>query len=168
MEGVEAGSPGRDRFRLARMSSGVRVMTFALLLLPVICLSTERSTGFRVACLVVAAYASVWLLFRPRWFVVGADGVRVEWPLRAQVIPFRELETVCVLPAAGYPRGMRVGSGGLWGTFGWIVGGQETVELYASRRTGLVVLRRKRRLPLLITPEDPERFVATVRTRCAA
>ena len=147
-------------FRLAEMSPSVRTRTICLLAVPLVCASAVRGpVGVHVALYVSGIYATVWLFFRPRGFVLEPDGMRLAWPLRMKVIPYRQIKDVRLLSSAEYPRGIRVGAGGLGGTFGLVIGGQQSVVLYASRRTGLVQVTREHRLPMCITPADPQAFV---------
>jgi hypothetical protein len=59
-----------------------------------------------------------------------------------------------------YGYGMRIGAGGLWGGFGLLKTGKTTFSMWISRTDRFVIVELKDARPLLITPEDPERFVA--------
>ena len=59
--------------------------------------------------------------------------------------------------------GVRIGAGGLWGGFGWLYTSKGLVGLYVSRTDRVVLVRRRAGRPLLVTPEDDERFVAALR-----
>ncbi len=54
---------------------------------------------------------------------------------------------------------MRFGAGGLWGAFGKLKTRKATLAMYISRVDGLVLVNRSSGPPLLITPQDPARFV---------
>ena len=54
----------------------------------------------------------------------------------------------------------RVGVGGLWGGFGWLWSPNGWLEFYISRLDKHVLLHRANGLPVLLTPEDPDTFVA--------
>jgi hypothetical protein len=54
---------------------------------------------------------------------------------------------------------MRIGVGGLWGGFGWLWTAKKGfLEFYISRAEGLILIELRQGNPLLITPENPERF----------
>ena len=165
--------PRVKSFRLAPMTAGLRALTLLCLLLPiVIALSVLRAPSmpstpggllFGVVGFMAAIYASVWLYWRPTRFVIDADGVRIEWPLRTRRIPRASVGQVRVVSAADFRRdhgrGMRVGAGGLWGGFGLLVTRDETFSMWISRTDRFVIVRLDGARPLLVTPEEPERFV---------
>jgi hypothetical protein len=155
---------GERAFRLASMSPVVRSMSLALCLVAPVCLLSRQRSAAAVICVVIAG---VWLLLRPRRFVVDGDRFRIEWPLRTLTIPLDQIREIGTVSGKDSLRGVRVGAGGLWGTFGLLVGGPETVEIYVSRSDGLVRLARLNGRPLLISPEDPAKFVETMKQRQA-
>ncbi|HSA21334.1 MAG TPA: PH domain-containing protein, partial [Myxococcota bacterium] len=59
-------------------------------------------------------------------------------------------------------RGARFGAGGLWGGFGWLLTPRGKLSMYVSRSEPMVLIRFRARQPLLITPEQPERFLAAL------
>lgn len=155
-------------FRLAPMSPGVRARTLALLAVPLLCLFAVRgSAGGRAAATVAVIYATVWLFFRPYAFFLRPDGLSVHWPLRRQVIAYGAIQGVRLLADAESPRGVRIGAGGLGGTFGYIVGGGRSVVIYASRSTDMVEIARRDGLPICVTPEQPGAFMETLARRAA-
>jgi len=154
-------------FRLAKMSSMIRALTIALILLPLVFFASV-ALGNRLlltpAVLLVLIYAWIWLRFRPSSFVVFPDTLEVIWPLKCRRIPREDIASVRLinkeelLRQAG--KGMRVGAGGLWGGFGWLWSDKRgIVQMYVSRADGLVWIERVSNRPWLITPEDPENFV---------
>ena len=162
------------RFGLAPMSTDVRVLTWIVLALPlVLALGASlarwpaRAVLFAVSALILMLYASIWLLWRPIAFEVDASGLRILWPLRIRVIPARELAEAVVLSREAFRRefgwGIRIGAGGLWGGFGWLYTQKGLLGLCVSRTDRLVLVRLRTGRSLLITPEDDERFVATLR-----
>lgn len=154
--------PSRQ-FRLAPMSSSVLVTTVVALALPLVAAVLKGGvSGLAVGGLMATVYAVVWLWFRPTRFVVDSESVRVEWPLRVMTISRRDLRRVEVSSVRDSLRGVRVGAGGLWGSFGLLVGSDETIEFYISRRDGLVRIERSSGRPVVITPETPDAFVAAV------
>ena len=152
-------------FKLAPMSLVIRLMTFALLPIPLVFLLAGRSNPFLfpAGIFLVVIYAWTWLWFRPLVFRVEPQGLRIEWPLRSKLVPGKDIERVSRLSReqfrAEYGRGMRVGAGGLFGAFGLLVTKKATLSMYISREDELVTVHRKNGRTLLITPSQPARFV---------
>jgi len=167
------GAPGEHAFRLAPMSPSIRVTSSVALLLPVVFAWLGRVQPFQygVAAFVVSLYAFIWLWLRPTRFIVSAAGLRILWPLRFAHVLAADIRDVRRMGVEEFRReygyGMRVGAGGLWGGFGLLVTGKETLAIYVSRVDDLVLVRRGSDRPLLLTPEDPERFVRELRGRAA-
>lgn len=165
------GARAEHTFRLAPMSPGIAALTYSLFLLPV----TFAWFGhllpllYGVAAFVVSIYASVWLWMRPTRFVVSPAGLRILWPLRFTHTLAADIVDVRRISGEEFRRqyglGMRVGAGGLWGGFGLLITAKETLVMYVSRVDDLVLVRRASERPLLITPEDPERFVRELHGR---
>lgn len=113
-----------------------------------------------------ALYAVVWLFFRPTRFDLDGAALRIVWPLRQRAIARGDIEGARVLTGADFRRehgyGMRIGAGGLWGGFGLLKTGKTTFSMWISRTDWLVVVDVRGERPLLLTPEDPERFVAAL------
>lgn len=120
-----------------------------------------------IALFVVVIVASVWLLFRPSWFEISPRGMRIRWPLRRGFIPLARIRGVELLTAdertARYGFGMRIGAGGLWGGFGYRTSSQGLLHMYISRLDYTVMIHVAGDRPWMITPRDPQRFVATLR-----
>jgi hypothetical protein len=75
------------------------------------------------------------------------------------------LFSTCSTPAfrGEFGRVLRIGVGGLYGVFGWLHGRKHGwMDVYVSRLDGCVVLDRPAARPLLISPAEPERFVAAL------
>ena len=157
-----------ERFALAPMSSGIRALTWALFVLPVGfvlggLVSPVAWILVPTGLFVALAYASVWLWWRPGAFVVGAEGLLLDFPMRKIRVPIHDVAAVAPIapPAVREKTGfaMRIGAGGLWGGFGWLWTRRlGMVEFYVSRLDGGVWIDRRTGRPLLITPEHPERF----------
>ena len=155
------------RFRLARMSTLILSLTFALLTLPVVFL-VASFLGARMlavpALLFMAVYAWIWLRFRPSQFIVHRGGLDVHWPLKRVGIPRADISSVRVIDRQDLEKeigwGVRVGAGGLWGGFGWLWSKRRgIVQMYVSRTDDFVWIERAGDRPWLITPEQPEDFV---------
>ena len=76
------------------------------------------------------------------------------WPLYARVMAGALL---------GIAVGEAFGRRGLWGGFGWLYTSKGLLGLYVSRTDRVVLVRLRTGRPLLVTPEDDERFVAALR-----
>ena len=155
------------------MSSGIFVLTLALFALLVGLLFVGASTG-TVAALLPGGlagliYLLVWLTFRPTYFELSQQGLRIVWPVRRLTIPFTEVAGVERLSRqefrARYGWELRVGAGGLWGGFGLLVTRRGTLRFYVSRLDGFVLVHRRTGRSLLITPSDPESFARTLDER---
>jgi len=154
-------------YQLAPMSALIRTVTILLLVLPVAFLAAplfgERLPAVP-ALVIIAAYAWIRLRFRPSRFVVHRDGIEVRWPLKCRRISRKDIANVRVID--GYELNketgwcVRVGSGGLWGEFGWLwTKRRGIVQMYVSRTDGYVWIETCGKRPWLITPERPEAFV---------
>jgi hypothetical protein len=162
------------RFALAPVSSDVRVLTRIALAVPLpLVLGVALTRGpvrdalFAATVLVVLLYAAVWLFWRPTRFEVDRAGLRILWPLRVRSIPGHEIVDAAPLSRETFRRefgwALRVGAGGLWGGFGWLYTPKGWVGLYVSRTDRFVLLRLRTQRPLLVTPDDAERFAAALR-----
>lgn len=170
---------GTMTFRLAPMSGLIAALTAVVLLVPVFVAVTAlrapgATPGLLVVAVLAATYVFTWLYMRPRAFVIAEDGLDVIWPLRRRHHPWADVAGASVVrPAdlrAEFGVLLRVGVGGLWGGFGlaWSSRGKH-LGLYVSRHAdGLVLVRCRQGRSLLITPEQPETFVATVAARSGA
>jgi hypothetical protein len=159
-------------FRLDRMTGDVRKLTLTVLALAggVILLAKAGPPAIQAqAEIAAAALAGVcsltWLAFWPTRFIVDDNGLRIEWPIRIRVIPRTVIAGARLVKAADFRRAhklrVRVGVGGLWGTFGLLTGGRETYSTWVSRTDRWVVVHLTGGArPLLLTPAHPERFVS--------
>jgi hypothetical protein len=157
-------------FRLAPMSSMIRILTLILLAIPlaffaVALIGTSILVG--PAALVATMYSWVWLRFRPTMFVVRSNVLEVIWPLKRRQIERKNIAGVRTIDNEELRReigwGVRVGAGGLWGGFGWLwTQRRGIVQLYVSRTSDFVWIEIANERPWLITPEHPETFVRTL------
>jgi hypothetical protein len=116
-----------SRYRLAPMSTGIRMLTVALLLLPAAMLVAVASGALALVgplLLVCLIYPWIWLRFRPTAFVVTPTDLEIVRPLKRRRIARRGIRDVRLIDAPTF-RGeagwaVRVGAGGLWGGFGWL------------------------------------------------
>jgi hypothetical protein len=165
------------RFRLARMSPALAVLTWLLLVVPIALLyssftfpSPASSVLFATVGFFILVYASVYFVWRPTRFEVSPDALRIVWPVRQRSILMSAVEDVKLVTAKEFRKehgyGMRIGAGGLFGAFGLLRCGTVTFSLWISRTDWYVMVKLRNDRPLLITPANPERFVDLV-TRSA-
>ncbi|HOD94981.1 MAG TPA: PH domain-containing protein [Candidatus Hydrogenedentes bacterium] len=112
----------------------------------------------------VVLYAWVWLRLRPKQFIVHQDGLDVLWPLKRVQIPRADISSVRLISRQDLKneivRGVRIGAGGLWGSFGWLwTRRRGVIQMYVSRTDNFVWIECAGARPWLITPEQPEAFV---------
>lgn len=154
---------------LAPMDWPLKLLTGALLPLPLVffALATLEPLMSLVGAGITLVYLGIWFLGRPSHFGVDGPTLRLQWPARSRQLDLRDLDDVEVLDLRGFRDrvgyALRVGAGGLWGVFGWLVTGEGWVRTYISRRDGLLLLRFSKGPPLLISPEEPERFAEALR-----
>lgn len=160
-------------FPLARMTRDMSVLTGVALVLPLglvgaALASPEPTRSILLAAVVLTAliYASVWLVWRPTRFEVDDGTLRIVWPLRSREIPRTSLGPARIVERAAFLRefgfGVRIGAGGLWGGFGLFKTRARTFSMWISRTDRVVLVEVAKARPLMITPDDPERFVATL------
>ena len=166
-------------FPLAPMSTSLRVLTWALFVVPAGLLyqavQSPPDVGlvhWGVGVLVVLVYASVWFVWRPSRFEIDLDTLRIVWPTRSRTIPRTAVTDVRIVTAtqfrSEYGYGMRIGAGGLWGGFGLLRMRRITFSMWISRLDRFVIVGLHGARPLLITPEEPERFAAALGRRAVA
>lgn len=105
-------------FRLARMCALIKLMTLALLALPLV-FSIGAALGARLlagpALVVALIYGWVWTRFRPTAFVVHPHALEVIWPLKRREIRHDQISAVRLIARQELRRqtgwGMRVGAG---------------------------------------------------------
>jgi len=153
---------------MAPMSGLILGLTVLILPLPLffVVLGIERLFLLGVAAFLLLIWGFVWGYMRPAACEVDANGLTVRWLLRRWSVPRADIESVELLEGsefrARYGWGMRVGAGGLWGAFGLLVTRKGTFRFYISRLDSFVLVQSRGGRPLLITPSDPEAFVAAL------
>jgi hypothetical protein len=119
------------------------------------------------ACFVALIWLSIWMLFRPSAFEISNEGLRIRWPLRQRAIELGEVVGASIVSGrefrAEYGRGKRFGAGGLWGGFGLLLTQKGPLNFYVSRLDQMVLLHLRTQKPLLISPDRPEQFIASLR-----
>lgn len=158
-------------FPLAPMSISILVLTLVLWLLPVSFLLYSFVDGQRISGVIslflFGLYGAVWLFCRPSWFRLTSRKMEIAFPVWKRKVFYQEISRVRQISAQEFKQefgwAMRVGVGGLWGGFGWLWTSKDGfVELYVSRVDGLVLLERTNGNNILITPDNPEKFVASL------
>ncbi len=158
------------RFPLAPMSPLMRALTLVVLALPVLFIALSLGhSGARLvlaptSALLALLYLGVFTWSRPGSYRIDRDRLVLEFPLRKLEIPRSQILDAVVMDKPELKRAMgfavRVGSGGLFGVFGWLWSRKRGwVEIHSSREDRMVWIERKDRLPLLISPEDAPGFV---------
>jgi hypothetical protein len=161
------------------MSLDIRIMTWIVLAIPLVLFAAAlgaprpaRLLLLGVTAFVLLTCASVALWGRPLRFEIGSRGLALVWPLRSRVVEGRQIANVEIVSRAEfrhrYGRGYRVGAGGLWGGFGRLVTSRESFAMYVSRTDRFVLVRLRPGRALILTPVEPERFVAALRGAMAA
>lgn len=158
-------------FKLAPMSPLIFSLTIALWCLPVVfvlwAVFTEGSiqvTAIVTVLFLLLVYGSVWVGFRPSRFLLTPDQLIIRFPARQRSFPLADLGEAEILSEANFRQefgwAMRIGAGGLWGGFGWLQTSKKgMLEFYTSRSDGLVWIKRQSGNDLLLTPQEPERFI---------
>jgi hypothetical protein len=143
-------------------------LTVGLFALPATFLVLPFVTGQRVllapGLFVSLIYALVWLWFRPSRFVVSPQALEIFWPLRRLTVPRHDVVSAQQITASDLRRdfglALRIGAGGLWGGFGCLwTSRRGLVDFYISRTDAFVLIERRERRPLLITPARPAEFL---------
>lgn len=120
-----------------------------------------------IGLFIAAVIGSVWLLFRPSWFELSPQGVRIRWPLRRTLLPLARITAVERITSAErvsrYGFGMRIGAGGMWGAHGYRTSNQGLLHMYISRLDYAVMIHVAGDKPSMITPRDPDQFVSMLR-----
>jgi hypothetical protein len=146
-------------------------LTALVLPLPLLMLWIGLATGsgpliWAPAAFVTVVYLFVWLYMRPTCFELSATSLDIVWPLRRLQVPLAAIARVELLSSADfrsrYGYGYRIGAGGLWGGFGLLKMKSVTFRFYISSMDGYVIVHCRSDRPLLITPADPQVFVAAL------
>ncbi len=158
-----------NRFLLAPMSPLILVLTLVLWLLPFSFLiyfvfGGQLFSGV-IALFLFAMYGIVWLFCRPSRFEVSPDHLEIVFPAWRRNVPLRGISGTHLVSSDEFKQkfgwAMRIGVGGLWGGFGWLwTSKRGLVEFYVSRVDGLVMIERRMGKNILVTPDEPEKFVS--------
>jgi hypothetical protein len=164
-------------FRIAPMAPFIRWLTWGLCALPVAFVvagvsGQSLAPMLGVGLFLCLLYAAVWVWWRPSRFELSEDGLALVFPGRRRLVPASQIAAVQAVTSAQLRERfgvlLRVGAGGLWGGFGWLWSRRGWLEFYVSTLSGYVLVERRGRMPLLISPEHPARFVAALRAVAAS
>ena len=163
-----------ESFAIAPMDRLFRVLTALLLGLPALFVVLALTAPWPlpllfggVGAVVGLLYAWIWFYWRPTQFRLEPAHLHIEFPRRQLVVELSEVASVRVYDSRQdfvkeWGAGIRIGAGGLWGAFGWLKTPKGLLQMYITRNEQLVVIEFTGRKPLLITPEDADRFVAHI------
>jgi hypothetical protein len=155
-------------FPLAPMSPLIKGVTLVLLLLPIIIpicgLLSRQKDLMKVSLVLIVIYAIIWLWCRPSYFIVSSSHLEIKFPAWCRSIPIRDITHIRVLNYQTFRQefgtAVRIGTGGLWGGFGWLwTSNRGFLEFYVSRFNNLILIERLTGNNLLITPAHPQEMV---------
>ena len=113
---------------------------------------------------VAAMSVGVWLWSRPKNFELSHQGLTIVWPIRRHTLLRSAIASLRIVPRRELRNevgvALRVGVGGLFGTFGllWTTR-RGWMGVYITSTDGFVLIEPRSGRSLLVTPEDPEAFV---------
>lgn len=108
-------------------------------------------------------------LFAPQGYLCDERGVVVRRAGPDVVIRWEEIESI--EPTEGRVQWVRkasvrlAGVSGLFGWYGAFYREGKAYRMYATRLSPLVVIRRRDRWPVVLSPDDPDGFIEAVRER---
>jgi len=154
-------------FRIAPMDPPILWITTLILALPLVLVAGALFSGSYlsvISLILVALYVWVWVRFRPSRFTVDEHSFTVIWPLKRRTIPRGEIISARLIEREELRKeigpSVRIGAGGLWGGFGWLwTQRRGIVQMYVSRTDFCIWIERLNGRPMIVTPEQPERFV---------
>ena len=159
-----------ETFRVARMSPLILGLTLMLLSMPVvffgiaIFFATPAAPVLLAAgAFVTAIYLWIGLVMRPARYELEAGELSLVSPLRRLRIPLHDVAGGRVLELSAFREEfgnmMRIGAGGLFGTFGWLWNRRSgRIDCYVTNLGPWVLVERRTGRPVLLSPAEPERF----------
>jgi hypothetical protein len=132
--------------------------------LPFLLMQSSPGTPLFALALVGGIFVAILLMYvailayaRPLRFELSDAGLCIVWPIRRLQIPWAEIEAVELVDRESfrsrYGYGMRVGSGGLFGAFGWLYASGRRFHLYISRIDTWVLVHMRQGESWILTPE---------------
>jgi hypothetical protein len=154
-------------FPVARMSPLILGLTLLLLPLPLLFLvigifipAPTRTLMLVVGVLLVLLWIGIWIYARPSSYRVTPAALTILWPVRSREVPRHDVASARVMTLAEfratYGNTLRIGAGGLFGTFGWLWSPKAgRLDVYVTNLGPWVVVERRGARPLVISPRDP-------------
>jgi hypothetical protein len=166
--------PPRTVFQLADMSSDIAVLTWVFCIMSVVLplvvffMAPQVWISVLLAMIFWLTIRFVSSFYRPKCFEICEDRLLIVWAWRMMDIPFGEITEAAAMSKSDLGLVVRTwGAGGLWGGFGrfWSrkIG---HMIMYASRVDKLVCIRRRDEKPILISPDDCEKFIDVLGKYC--
>lgn len=161
-------------FKIARMSPLILGLTIVLLFLPVLFLGIgifgagpARAILLVTGVLIVLLYLGIWVYGRPSSYRVTPAELMIIWPIRSRPVPRHDVASARVMTLKDfrteYGNTVRIGAGGLFGTFGWLWSWRSgRLDVYVTNLGPWVVVERRSGRPLVLSPEDPDGFAAAL------
>jgi hypothetical protein len=160
----------RKEFPVARMSPLILGLTVLLLAMPVLFIgigifipAPTQTVMLITGVLIVLLYLGIWVYARPSSYHVTPAELTILWPVRRKPIPRHDVASARVMDLSSfrseYGNTIRIGAGGLFGTFGWLWSRKAgRLDVYVTNLGPWVVVERRASRPLILSPEDPEGF----------
>lgn len=128
-------------------------------------LNEYKSTGHLLLLLIIGLLVFVYLFsfsYRPSGYELTNDNLIIHRPLRNIVISRSFIQQANLLNKGEMGAIMRTfGVGGLFGYFGKFASTKQGfMTWYATRRSGYVLIMLSNKRKIIITPDDPKRFVS--------
>lgn len=161
-------------FPVARMSPVILGLTLLLLPLPALFLwigcfgrGPQGPVMLGTGVFIAAIYGWIWALMRPARYELGPSELVLASPLRRIRIPRHDLAGAQIYDLPGFRAEfgnmIRVGAGGLFGTFGWLWNRKSgRMDCYVTNLGPWVVVRRRTGRAIILSPADPESFAAAI------
>ncbi len=144
------------------------VLTAIYFAVPVAFLLADDSRLSAAAAGLLALALAVYGFGRPTHFEISDAELSIVWPLRSQRLRRSDVTGASVLSREAFQqrfgRAVRLGIGGLFGQFGWAWTRDGLVTTYVSTLGPFVLLELREGRPLVFTPEEPDAFVAALRS----
>jgi hypothetical protein len=160
-----------NRYMAARLDGSAMPRTL-LTLLALLCVLVlifflhELMPLFLVMCAPVAAVPAMAYAASPLGYAIDNSGLYVERKaLKTLKIPLNQITNVRYLPRPALQGAIRIyGTGGLFGWAGrYRIPGLGTVSMHATNLDQLIVIQRRHRKTIVISPADSEAFLSCLR-----
>jgi hypothetical protein len=101
---------------------------------------------------------------KPTCLVVDGEGITIERKLKPVVIKFTEIKSIRIAEAGEMKGAIRTfGNGGLFGYTGYYYNRKlGSMRWHCTQRTNYVIIDKSNNKKVIVTPDDPEVFLARV------